>query len=219
MTHIPTLETYKDREKTLFGLATRPFLRKRLFDVAFALLVTVLLLSWLLPILALLIKLESRGPVLFKQLRSGKNGAPFYCYKLRSMALNADSDQRQASRDDSRITKVGAILRKTSLDELPQFLNVLRGEMSVVGPRPHMLQHTLHYAQAIDNFMDRHLVAPGITGLAQVAGYRGETKETEAMVKRVRADIHYIRNWSFLLDVKIVFLTVRQAVAGHENAF
>ena len=197
----------------------RVFWRKRIFDFAFASLVTALLLSWLLPILAIIIKLESRGPVLFKQLRTGKNGKPFYCYKLRTMYLNDDSEHRQASRGDSRITKVGAFLRKTSLDELPQFINVLRGEMSVVGPRPHMLQHTIIYSQIIENFMERHAVAPGITGLAQVAGYRGETKETEAMVKRVHADIHYISNWSFGLDLKIVLLTIRQAVYGHENAF
>jgi len=219
MIHSLSLELYKGSNKAVHNVVGRIFLRKRLFDFMFAVLVSVLLLSWLLPILALLIKMESRGPVFFKQLRTGKNGNPFYCYKLRSMRLNNDSDHRQASRGDDRITKVGAFLRKTSLDELPQFINVLRGEMSVVGPRPHMLQHTLHYTQAIENFMDRHVVTPGITGLAQVSGLRGETKETEAMVQRVKADIHYIRNWSFLLDIKIVFLTVRQAVAGHENAF
>ncbi|UOR06507.1 sugar transferase [Hymenobacter aerilatus] len=197
----------------------RVFLRKRAFDLVFASLVAALLLSWLLPLLAILIKLESRGPVLFKQLRTGKDGKPFYCYKLRTMYLNDDSDQRQASRGDSRITKIGGFLRKTSLDELPQFINVLRGEMSVVGPRPHMLQHTMIYSQVIDNFMERHAVVPGITGLAQVAGHRGETRETEAMVKRVHADIFYISNWSFWLDLKIVLLTIRQAVRGHENAF
>lgn len=219
MVHTLTIHMVKDGNIFANNLAARTFLRKRLFDFAFALLVTVFLLSWLLPLLAILIKLESRGPVFFKQLRTGKHGLPFYCLKLRSMRLNDDSDSQQATRGDDRITRVGAFLRRTSLDELPQFLNVLRGEMSVVGPRPHMLQHTLHYTKLIDNFMDRHAVAPGITGLAQVAGHRGETREMQAMVERVRADLFYINNWSFGLDVKIVLLTVRQAIFGHENAF
>ncbi|GGF17794.1 hypothetical protein GCM10011383_31550 [Hymenobacter cavernae] len=179
----------------------------------------IFLLSWLIPLIALLIKLDSKGPVFFKQLRTGKNGLPFYCLKFRSMRTSADADHKQASRGDSRITRLGAILRKTSLDELPQFINVLRGEMSVVGPRPHMLKHTEDYAQVIDNFMVRHAVMPGITGLAQVAGHRGETKEIAAMAKRVNADIFYIKNWSFFLDLKIVLLTVKQAVKGSENAF
>lgn len=195
------------------------FIRKRIFDFFFASLVIVFLLSWLMPLIALVIKLESRGPVLFKQLRTGKNGLPFYCLKFRSMRVNADSDSKQASKGDSRITKFGAFLRKSSLDELPQFFNVLRGEMSVVGPRPHMLSHTEYYSNAIDNFMERHIVMPGITGLAQISGYRGETKEVESMAKRVDADIKYLYNWSFLLDVKIVFLTVTQVFKSNENAF
>ena len=135
------------------------------------------------------------------------------------MTPNAEADERQARRGDLRITKVGAFLRKTSLDELPQFLNVLRGEMSVVGPRPHMLRHTQDYAQVIDNFMDRYAVTPGITGLAQVCGHRGETKEVESMALRVNADLQYIRHWSFLLDLKIVLLTVWQMVNNNEKAF
>jgi putative colanic acid biosynthesis UDP-glucose lipid carrier transferase len=195
------------------------FLRKRAFDLIFSALVVVVLLSWILPLLALLIKIESRGPVFFKQLRTGKHGQPFYCYKFRSMRVNAEADGKQASRGDCRITRVGAFLRQTSLDELPQFLNVLKGEMSVVGPRPHMLSHTEYYAQAIDHFMDRHQVMPGITGLAQVSGYRGETKELASMAQRVEADIKYLSNWSFLLDLKIVLLTVLQAFKHNENAF
>jgi putative colanic acid biosynthesis UDP-glucose lipid carrier transferase len=194
------------------------FLRKRAFDLIFSAIVVVLL-SWLLPLLALLIKAESRGPVFFKQLRTGKYGQAFYCYKFRSMQVNAEADAKQASKGDRRITRVGAFLRKTSLDELPQFLNVLKGEMSVVGPRPHMLSHTEYYAQAIDNFMDRHQVMPGITGLAQVSGYRGETKEVAAMAQRVDADIKYLSNWSFLLDLRIVLLTVLQGFKHNENAF
>lgn len=194
-------------------------LAKRAFDLIFSGLVILLLLSWVMPLLALIIKLDSRGPVLFRQLRTGKDGKPFYCLKFRSMHINAESDHKQASRNDSRITRVGAVLRRTSLDELPQFLNVLVGEMSVVGPRPHMIRHTEVYAKVIDNFMIRHAVTPGITGWAQVEGHRGETKETAAMERRVNADLFYIHNWSLALDLKIVALTVRQALKGHENAF
>ncbi len=194
-------------------------LRKRAFDFIFAVLVVVCLLSWLIPLIAILIRLESKGPVFFRQLRTGKHGKSFYCIKFRSMTMNDDADVRQASKGDSRVTKVGAFLRRTSLDELPQFLNVLRGEMSVVGPRPHMLRHTEDYSKAIHNFMDRHLIMPGITGLAQVSGHRGETKELAAMAKRVNADIYYLHNWSFWLDVKIVFLTVTQAFKRDENTF
>lgn len=193
--------------------------RKRIFDFLFASLVIIFLLSWLVPLIALLIKLESNGPVFFKQLRTGKNGLPFYCLKFRSMRVNADADLKQASQGDSRITKLGGFLRKSSLDELPQFFNVLQGEMSVVGPRPHMLSHTEYYSKAIDNFMERHIIMPGITGLAQVSGYRGETKEVESMAKRVDADIKYLYNWSFLLDMKIVLLTVRQVFKGNKSAF
>lgn len=192
---------------------------KRMFDVLFALLVVTFLLSWLIPLVALIIKLESRGPVFFKQLRTGKDNKPFYCFKFRSMHVNDEANHRQASRGDARITRVGAIIRKTNIDELPQFLNVLRGEMSIVGPRPHMLKHTEEYAQVVNNFMQRHTVTPGITGLAQVRGFRGETKEIIAMAKRVKVDIWYIKNWSLLLDLKIVVMTIVQAIKGHDNAF
>lgn len=219
----PTLEkrnsTHYTRYKTSPKLAVQSSSMKRTFDYLFAAIVAILVLSWLIPIIALLIKLESRGPVFFKQLRTGKNGAPFYCLKFRSMRINADADSKQAHRGDSRITKVGAFLRKTSLDELPQFINVLKGEMSVVGPRPHMLRHTEDYSKVIDNFMDRHLILPGITGWAQVSGYRGETKETEAMAKRVSADIHYLENWSFWLDLKIVLMTVTQVFRSNKHVF
>nr|GFB31107.1 exopolysaccharide production protein PSS, putative [Tanacetum cinerariifolium] len=188
----------------------RVFFRKRIFDFVFAALVLVLLLSWFIPLIAVLIKLESKGPVFFKQLRTGKQGKPFYCFKFRSMKVNAEADTRQASRSDNRVTRIGAFLRKTSLDELPQFINVIKGEMSIVGPRPHMIQHTELYSQTIHNFMDRHLIMPGITGLAQVSGYRGETKELSAMANRVNADIQYIYNMSGQLDLKIIYLTVWQ---------
>ena len=192
---------------------------KRVFDVLFALGVVGLLLSWLTPVLAVLIKLDSPGPVFFKQLRTGRHGRPFYCYKFRSMRLNADADAAQARRGDGRITRLGRWLRARSVDELPQFWNVLRGDMSVVGPRPHMLGHTRQYAGQIPGFMRRHTVAPGITGLAQVAGHRGETRAVEDMERRVAADLHYIAHWSLGLDGKIVLLTVYQALKGHHNAF
>jgi putative colanic acid biosynthesis UDP-glucose lipid carrier transferase len=192
---------------------------KRVFDFVFALLVVLFVLVWLIPLIACIIKLESKGPVFFRQLRTGKDGKAFYCFKFRSMRMSDDAHTRQASLGDNRITKSGAFLRRTSLDELPQFLNVLKGEMSVVGPRPHMLKHTEDYSKDIHNFMDRHLVRPGITGLAQVSGYRGETKELEAMVNRFNADIHYLRNWSFLLDLRIVVRTVTQVFGDNKHVF
>ncbi len=135
------------------------------------------------------------------------------------MLVNEDSHKKQATRNDSRITKIGVYLRKTSLDELPQFFNVLMGNMSVVGPRPHMLSHTKQYSQLIDKFMVRHFLKPGITGYAQVSGLRGETKTTEDMLKRVEADVWYLENWSFLLDLKLIFLTIWNFVKGDKNAF
>ncbi|MCA1763920.1 MAG: undecaprenyl-phosphate glucose phosphotransferase [Cryomorphaceae bacterium] len=192
---------------------------KQAFDYVFASMVVIFVLSWMIPIIGLAIKLESRGPVFFRQLRSGKDNRPFFCLKFRSMVVNEASDSVQAKKDDARITRVGAFLRKTNLDEFPQFINVLLGDMSIVGPRPHMLKHTEDYSQVIDDFMVRHKVNPGITGWAQVNGLRGETKAIESMAKRVKADIWYLENWSFLLDVKIVFLTMIQTLKGNENAY
>ena len=193
-------------------------LLKRVFDIVFSLLVILFVLTWLIPIFAILIKLESKGPVFFKQLRSGKDNLPFYCWKFRSMRVNADSDQQQARKNDSRITRIGAFMRKTSVDELPQFFNVLKGEMSVVGPRPHMLKHTDEYSALIEQFMVRHFVLPGITGWAQVSGLRGETREDGSMEARVKADIWYLENWSLLLDLKIAFLTVWKVLDGDKKA-
>ena len=192
---------------------------KRAFDIAFSSAVIVLLFPFIMPLIALLIKLDSPGPVFFKQLRSGKNGKPFWCYKFRTMQTNEQSDTQQAAKNDARITKVGAILRKTSLDELPQFFNVFIGNMSVVGPRPHMLKHTEEYAAIIDNFKVRHFINSGITGYAQVNGYRGETKDNGLMEKRVQYDTWYLENWSLSLDLKIIFMTVWNAVKGEENAY
>ncbi|MBS1526487.1 MAG: undecaprenyl-phosphate glucose phosphotransferase [Bacteroidetes bacterium] len=192
---------------------------KRAFDIVFSLMVIIFVLSWLFPILAILIKLESKGPIFFTQMRSGRDNHAFKCYKFRSMRINKDKEHIQATLRDPRITKVGTFLRKTSLDELPQFINVLIGNMSVVGPRPHMLSHTEQYSQLIDQFMVRHFMKPGITGWAQINGLRGETKTTEAMLERVEADVWYLENWTFLLDLKIVMLTVWKSIAGDKNAY
>ncbi|ANI88878.1 undecaprenyl-phosphate glucose phosphotransferase [Arachidicoccus ginsenosidimutans] len=193
---------------------------KRLFDIAFSLFVLIFILSWLYPIMALLIMLESRGPAVFVQLRSGKDNKPFKCYKFRSMRKNKDAHTGlQATKDDKRLTKIGAFIRKTSIDELPQFWNVLTGDMSIVGPRPHMLAHTKKYKNLMDNYMVRHLLKPGITGWAQVNGCRGETKTPEEMKKRVQYDIDYLENWSFFLDLKIIFLTVWNTAKGEEKAY
>ncbi|RZM20253.1 MAG: undecaprenyl-phosphate glucose phosphotransferase, partial [Pedobacter sp.] len=160
-----------------------------------------------------------KGPVLFKQQRSGRNDEPFWCYKFRSMHINSTSDKMQATKGDSRIFSFGQIMRKTSIDELPQFFNVLFGEMSVVGPRPHMLSHTEEYKALITQFMVRHFTKPGITGWAQVNGFRGETKEEGSMEGRVRLDIWYLENWSGNLDLKIIFMTIINVVRGESNAY
>jgi putative colanic acid biosynthesis UDP-glucose lipid carrier transferase len=192
---------------------------KRIFDIVFSSLVILFILSWLYPLLALLIKRQSPGPVLFKQLRTGKKNQSFWCYKFRSMHINAASDIQQAQKNDARVTPIGKFMRRTSLDEMPQFFNVLLGDMSVVGPRPHMIKHTEHYNDQIDNFMVRHFVKPGITGLAQVSGHRGETKKVSDMKRRVNADIDYLQNWSLIKDIKICFLTVIVTLKGDEKAF
>ena len=194
-------------------------LLKRLFDIVFSLAVILFILSWLTPLIALVIKVESNGPVFFTQLRNGHNFKSFKCFKFRSMVKNPKADLVQASRNDSRVTVFGQLLRKTSLDEMPQFFNVLLGEMSVVGPRPHMLSHTDMYAKKIDKFMVRHFVKPGITGLAQVSGYRGEVESDKDIIGRVQHDIFYIENWSFFLDLKIIFQTFFNTIKGEEKAY
>lgn len=192
---------------------------KRAFDIAFSLLVIIGVLSWLTPILAIFIKLESKGNVFFKQKRNGLNYNEFYCYKFRSMRPNEIADLHQVSKNDPRITKVGAFMRKTSIDELPQFWNVLKGDMSVVGPRPHMVAETERFVQKVDKFMVRHFIKPGITGLAQTNGYRGEVETDYDIINRVKYDIFYMENWSFLLDLKIVIMTVYNAVKGDKKAY
>ncbi|MCC8409274.1 undecaprenyl-phosphate glucose phosphotransferase [Mucilaginibacter sp. UR6-1] len=212
--HIPVISI---RPEPLENILNRAI--KRFFDIGFSLFIILFVFSWLFPILAIIIKMQSKGPVFFVQARSGRDNKSFNCYKFRSMKVNNDSDKRQATKDDDRITKIGKFMRKTSLDELPQFFNVLIGNMSVVGPRPHMLKHTEEYSELIDRFMVRHFLKPGITGWAQVRGLRGETKTTEDMMARVEADVWYLENWSFLLDLKIIFLTFWNAVRGEENAY
>jgi len=193
--------------------------KKRVFDIVFSSLVILFVLSWLYPILAIIIKMQSKGPVLFKQLRSGRDDEPFWCYKFRSMTVNQDSDKKQATKFDARITPIGAFMRRTSLDEMPQFFNVFLGNMSVVGPRPHMLNHTKEYKEIINNYMVRHFLKPGITGWAQVHGYRGETRKHEDMDNRVKYDINYLESWTAMLDVKIIFMTVINVVRGEDNAY
>ena len=193
-------------------------IKKRIFDIVLSSLVIVFILSWLYPIIALLIKLQSPGPVLFKQLRSGKDNQSFLCYKFRSMKVNTDGN-KQATRDDDRITGIGKFLRKTSLDELPQFFNVLLGDMSAIGPRPHVLTMTKEYSQIINQYMVRHFLQSGITGWAQVNGFRGETKDPLLMQRRIEYDIWYLENWSMWLDVKIVFMTIYQVIKGDKNAY
>lgn len=192
---------------------------KRLFDIVFSLVVIVLLLSWLTPLLALIIKIESKGPVFFRQVRNGVDNREFYCYKFRSMKPNVDSDEKWATRNDSRITKVGAFIRRTSIDELPQFYNVLFGTMSVVGPRPHPLKLTDNLSKRIDKFMVRHFVKPGITGLAQVRGERGEIEKDSDGLNRLRFDIFYLENWSLILDIKIIVQTILNIFSGEEKAY
>ncbi|HEX8269286.1 MAG TPA: exopolysaccharide biosynthesis polyprenyl glycosylphosphotransferase [Flavobacterium sp.] len=194
-------------------------LTKRAFDIVFSLVIILGILSWLTPILYVLIKMESKGPVFFMQKRNGLNYDEFYCYKFRSMRLNEIADLYQVSKNDPRITKVGKFIRKTSIDELPQFFNVLLGEMSVVGPRPHMVSHTEMYARRIDKFMVRHFIKPGITGLAQTKGFRGEVETDKDIIYRVKYDIFYLENWSLLLDAKIIFLTIYNAIKGEAKAY
>lgn len=199
-------------------------LLKRLFDIIFSFVVIVCLLSWMIPIISILIKLFSKGPVFFKQVRLGLNNKPIMCYKFRSMApksreVDENGNFLQASKNDPRITSFGRFLRKTNLDELPQFFNVLFGSMSVVGPRPHPVALNLTSKDCIDNYMKRHWVKPGITGSAQTQGYRGETRNPYLMQKRVEADLWYIENWSLWLDLQIIFQTLVNMVKGEENAY
>lgn len=199
-------------------LDPRNYWLKRSFDIAFSFIVCIFLVV-LIPIIGLIIKLQSRGPVFFKQKRTGINGKTFNCWKFRSMHVNNEADSMQATKDDPRKFAFGNFMRRTNIDELPQFFNVLIGDMSVVGPRPHMLAHTEEYSKLIGTYMVRHFCKPGITGLAQVSGYRGETKELWQMEERVRYDIMYIENWTFWLDMKIIARTALAIVHPDKNAY
>lgn len=192
---------------------------KRIFDLAVSSFVIIFILSWLFPLLAIMIKLSSTGPILFLQLRSGINDKPFYCMKFRTMYINGNADKVQATKNDSRVTWIGKFLRKSSLDEFPQFFNVFKGEMSIVGPRPHMLKHTQEFAAVERHYMVRHLLKPGITGWAQVNGFRGEIKDPKQLSGRIACDIRYLENWSLFLDLKIILLTIYRVFVGDKNAY
>ena len=191
---------------------------KRIFDLVVSSVFLLFFPIIYIPV-AIAVKLSSPGPVFFKQMRTGYRGKSFYCYKFRSMRQNAQSDALQASKTDPRKTCVGNFLRKTSIDELPQFINVWKGDMSIVGPRPHMLKHTQEYSQLIDKYMLRHTIKPGITGWAQVNGCRGETKELWQMEKRISMDVWYAENWNFMLDLRIIFKTIISLFGVDKNAY
>ncbi len=192
---------------------------KRSFDLIFSSLVLLTILSWLVPIVGILIKSESKGPIFFKQKRHGKDNKDFLCWKFRTMAFEKNADFEQAKKNDTRITKRGSILRKTSIDELPQFINVFLGDMSVVGPRPHPIKLNEEFQPKIDRFWQRHTVKPGITGLAQAKGFRGETTAFSEMSGRVRLDRFYVKNWSLALDFKIILSTLLSIPRGNKNAY
>ena len=191
---------------------------KRCFDIAFSI-VACLAIAFFIPVIALIIKLQSRGPIFFVQDRTGKYGRTFRCLKFRTMRTNGECNIRQCTKHDPRVFPFGRFLRRTNLDELPQFFNVLMGDMSIVGPRPHMLYHTHYYSKRIPQYMSRHLVRPGITGWAQVTGFRGETRELWQMEGRVRCDMWYINHWSLWLDLRIMVMTVKTIFVRDEMAY
>lgn len=192
---------------------------KRIFDILFTLLAFFLILCWLIPLLALFIKLSSSGPVFFIQMRTGYRNKPFMCIKFRSMMVNDKADLQHAIKNDDRVTAIGYFLRKFSLDELPQFINVLLGQMSLVGPRPLMLKHTQENASQMKSFMDRHNVKPGITGLSQIKGYRGEMFDKRMLTNRLRFDLFYLSKWSLMLDMLIIYKSINLMLFGDEKAY
>lgn len=188
------------------------FVIKRCMDLLFSLFVTLAVLSWLLPLLALLIKLDSRGPVFFRQKRNGYQNRIFDCFKLRTMHVNEQADDLQAGIDDPRITRMGRFLRLSNLDELPQFINVLIGDMTIVGPRPHMLKDSARFAVLFPGYYNRYLVKPGITGLAQIKGFRGPTPDTRSIYKRLQWDLYYVEHANTGMDVRIILLTALETI-------
>jgi len=185
---------------------------KRIFDIVISSFVIVFILSWLIPLFGLIIKLQSKGPILFTQSRNGENGIPFKCFKFRSMIINKQSDKVFADHNDKRLTKFGRFIRITALDELPQFINVFTGDMSIIGPRPHPILLNKEYERKIEKFNKRHQFKPGITGLAQINGFRGKIKTHSDMNSRVKLDRYYFKNWSFYFDLKIFFLTALKMI-------
>lgn len=230
--YVPPISRYINRNFEMYALGSMPVMSvrhnplmrmrnrvlKRSFDILFSTVALLLFPIVLIPA-AIAIKISSPGPVFFRQKRTGYKGKEFNCYKFRTMRVNAQADSLQATEHDPRKTKVGDFMRRTNIDELPQFINVFLGNMSVVGPRPHMLKHTEEYSRLIDKYMVRHLIKPGITGWAQVNGLRGQTDQLWQMEGRVEHDVWYIEHWSFLLDLKIIVRTVINAVHGEKNAF
>lgn len=231
--YVPNMDGYPRRSMTFSELGPVTLVRlreeplsnpvnalvKRLFDILGSLLFLVCVFPFVWCFVAVGTSLSSPGPVFFKQKRTGYKGRPFTMYKFRSMKVNAEADVQQATADDPRKTRFGDFLRRTSLDELPQFINVLRGDMSIVGPRPHMELHTETYKKLVDEYLVRHMVKPGITGWAQVNGCRGETPTADTMAERVRYDIWYIEHWSLGLDFKIFFMTIAQILKGDKQAY
>lgn len=230
--YVPQVSKYVNRNYDMYALGTIPVMSvrhqplarltnrviKRAFDLAVSSLFLLVSPLIFIPV-GIAIKISSPGPVFFRQKRTGYRGREFYCYKFRTMRVNDSADTMQATKDDPRKTRLGDLLRRTSIDELPQFINVFIGDMSVVGPRPHMLKHTEQYSALIDKYMVRHYIKPGITGWAQINGYRGQTEELWQMERRVECDVWYIENWSTLLDIKIIFRTIYNAIHGEKNAF
>ena len=210
---IPVLSLRREPLEIIFNK-----ILKRSFDIAFSLGFLIFVFPWVFLVVGAAIKLSSPGPIFFRQLRPGRRNRLFECYKFRTMRVN-NSTELQATKGDARITRIGAFLRKTSIDELPQFINVLKGDMSIVGPRPNLISQLEHYSQTLEQYKIRHFVTPGITGYAQVNGYRGETREDGLMAKRVEFDVAYIQNWSFWLDLKIIWLTVYNMIRGEKNAY
>jgi putative colanic acid biosynthesis UDP-glucose lipid carrier transferase len=185
---------------------------KRTIDIVFSLVIVFTILIWLIPVLALLIKLDSKGPVFFKQKRTGYKGKTFNCFKLRTMKINKLANDLQASLNDPRITRMGKFLRVSNLDELPQFINVLIGEMSIVGPRPHMLIDSEHFAELFPGYYNRYLVKPGITGIAQIHGFRGPTPNTRSIFKRLQWDLYYVEHATIGMDIRIILLTTLETI-------
>jgi putative colanic acid biosysnthesis UDP-glucose lipid carrier transferase len=201
------LKSNKQLEEAVDNRLIIFYVVKRIIDLLFSLIITLCTLSWLLPLLAILIKLDSRGPVFFRQKRTGCHAKTFDCFKLRTMSVNEKADDLQAAINDPRITKVGKFLRASNLDELPQFINVLLGDMSIVGPRPHMLKDSSKFSELFPGYYNRYLIKPGITGLAQINGFRGPTPNVRSIYKRLQWDLYYVEHATVGMDIRIILLT------------